>query len=217
MCSVFLPARLSKPTVNWLAHLFLSEPTLDVQLGNLIADILNGKTWDGISADTRAGISLHYDIDAFTDRHAVFKRSKKRLGQHGHLRGVVIDLTYDHMLSIHWHRFARIGLRDFLNDFYAKAPLAIGEYPDNVRDFIDAIIAYDPLSTYADMGGLESAMRRIDRRLSETVLRKESTVGYLPNVLEEYPNLEADFLEFFPALQHYVLTKTKKSTPHHWR
>ncbi|MEO0796184.1 MAG: hypothetical protein AAFX93_13525 [Verrucomicrobiota bacterium] len=85
--------------MNWLAHIFLSPPNIENQLGNLLADLLKGRTWDDMSEGMRAGIQLHQAIDSFTDSHPCWKNSVRSLGDVGHLRGVVVDLAYDHMLS----------------------------------------------------------------------------------------------------------------------
>jgi acyl carrier protein phosphodiesterase len=85
--------------MNWVAHVFLSEPCIHYQLGNSIADlIVKGKTWHDIHPSTEAGLTVHRKIDALTDSHLVVHKSKQRLRDKGYLRAVAIDLSYDYML-----------------------------------------------------------------------------------------------------------------------
>ena len=44
--------------VNWLAHVFLSEPNVEFQLGNLLADVVRGEQREAMSADFVRGAVL---------------------------------------------------------------------------------------------------------------------------------------------------------------
>ncbi|CAA6692976.1 MULTISPECIES: ACP phosphodiesterase [unclassified Lentimonas] len=191
--------------MNWVAHVFLSEPCVHFQLGNLIADFVKGKTWSGIHPSTEAGLRMHRKIDAFTDSHEVFHRSRQRLRAKGFLRAVAIDLSYDHMLIKNWARYNNTTTaREFLNDFYQRAEQVLDQYPDEINDFVSSIIAADTLGRYAKVNGIQRGMRKVDLRLSERVLRRECATDYFDDVIREYANIEIDFLEFFPSLQQHV-------------
>lgn len=195
----------SEHRMNWVAHVFLSEPSIHFQLGNLIADVTKGSVWPEIHPSTAAGLCMHRKIDAFTDRHRVVRRSQQRLRGQGYLRAVAIDLSYDHMLIKHWDSYEhRLTARAFIDDFYQRAEQVLDQYPPEVQDFVSRVIAADTLGRYADVSGIARGMRKVDQRLSERVLRRERTSDYLEDVLREYTQLEDDFSEFFPELQHYV-------------
>ncbi len=85
--------------MNWLAHVFLSELKIDFQIGNYLADPLKGKLWDSTSDDMRRAIKTHITIDSFTDTHKTVSKSKSRLREKGLLKPVIIDLTYDYLLT----------------------------------------------------------------------------------------------------------------------
>ena len=191
--------------MNWVAHVFLSEPCVHYQLGNLIADFVKGKTWSGIHPSTEAGLKMHRKIDAFTDSHAVFRRSQQRLRDRGFLRAVAIDLSYDHALIKNWAVYnSTFTSRTFLDDFYQRATEVLDQYPDEINHFVSSIIAADTLGRYAKLSGIQRGMRKVDQRLSERVLRRERATDYFDDVVREYDNIEADFLEFFPSLQQHV-------------
>jgi acyl carrier protein phosphodiesterase len=195
--------------MNWVAHVFLSKPSIHFQLGNLIADFTKGRGWPGIHPSTQAGLRMHRRIDAFTDSHRVVRRSQQRLCAKGYLRAVAIDLSYDHMLIKNWACYEHhVSARAFLDDFYQRAEQVIDQYPNEINDFVSRIIASDTLGRYAEVSGIQRGMRKVDQRLSERVLRRERSSDYYQAVLREYAELENDFLEFFPELQSHVLAQT---------
>lgn len=65
--------------MNWLAHVFHSEPEVEFRLGNPLADIVRGKELRRMSPGFRLGALRHRQIDAFTDAHPVVKRSRSRV------------------------------------------------------------------------------------------------------------------------------------------
>src|SRR4051794_25859022 len=59
----------SQIPMNWLAHLFLSEPDTDFRLGNLLADSIARAERPSLPQNFQRGIHQHIKIDAFTDTH----------------------------------------------------------------------------------------------------------------------------------------------------
>lgn len=192
--------------MNWLAHVFLSENSIDYQLGNLLADPLKGKLWEGASDEIKRGLKMHQKIDAYTDQHEMFLLSKSRLGKKGYLKGVVVDLVYDHLLTLHWNKYSMVSLAEFLSQFHLNAIDASQRFPEKPKETIRRIVAADMLSSYSTIDGLEQAFARVDARLSERILKKENTLSYLNVVKQEMPNLDADFQIFFPDLMSRVFS-----------
>ncbi len=63
--------------MNFLAHLYLSADDPEIQLGNFIGDFVRGRDLSSrFSPGIVKGISLHREIDEFTDRHPIVKLSK---------------------------------------------------------------------------------------------------------------------------------------------
>ena len=71
------------------------------------------------------GIKKHLHIDAFTDSPAIVSHSKKS----SHLEGVVLDILYDHFLSLHWDTYCNISRKKFLEDFCNHRLHAIKNLP----------------------------------------------------------------------------------------
>ncbi len=202
--------------MNWLAHIFLSETVIDYQLGNLLADPCKGKAWNGASLAFKQGLEMHKRIDTFTDKHPLVLKSKSRLGPQGHLKGVVVDLCYDLLLTQHWHQYSNVELNHFLDEFYALSHGAIQSYPIDVSSFVKKLIKSDHLRNYKTISDLENTFKRVDTRLSERVLKKESTLEYLPWVETEFDKIEEDFLGFFPDLLQQVRDQSDETKLNHW-
>ena len=202
--------------MNWLAHILLSENSIDYQLGNLLADPLKGKAWDGASEQLLAGYRMHSSIDVFTDSNAYVRQSKSRLGESGYLKGVVIDIAYDYLLIKNWKRYSKVSFDKFVSTFYRRADGAIASYPDHARAFVKRIIDSEILTSYGSFNGLETAFQRIDVRLSERVAARESAVAYLPVLQQRIDAIGEDFSQFFPQLVAHFKSKAGAPFEHHW-
>jgi acyl carrier protein phosphodiesterase len=204
--------------MNWLAHVLLSENHIEHQLGNLLTDPLKGKAWEGASERFLRGIMMHKHIDTFTDTHPVVSRSKASLTPRGHLKGVVLDILYDHFLSLHWDRFCTIPREVFIEDFRFKAMREMEEmhYPARAREVISRVVGSRQLSSYAHMHGVVDAFRRIDARLSDRARTKDNCERYIPLIAEHREVLEEDFLCFFPELISSVSELCQADRVEHW-
>ena len=189
--------------MNWLAHILLSKKEIEYQLGNLLADPLKGKSWEGASPSFMEGLAMHKAIDRFTDTHPIVSRSKRRLGAKGHLKGVVIDILYDHFLAAGWADYVDISLSDFLETFYSNAAAAVQVYPDEPKAFVEALVLSDILAKYAGFDGFISTLQRLDKRFSARIRAREFAESHVCAVAAEYEHLKKDFAEFFPELILY--------------
>lgn len=203
--------------MNWLAHVFLSEHNVDFQLGNFLADPLKGKLWNGAGADLQKGLQTHMRIDAYTDTHAAVSDSKARLRKKGLLKPVVIDLTYDYLLTKNWDAFSSLPFDDFLNTFYAQAKKRAPELPARAADLVANLVEQDRLGKYRELRQLEQAFERIDARLSTKLRARESAASYFETVCEKIDALESDFLLFFPELCRHVRLELNAHRLTHWR
>ena len=202
--------------MNWLSHIFISKNAIAYQLGNVLADPLKGKYWQGASKLTREGFKMHCKIDSYTDANMHVLKSKSRLAKKGYLKGVIIDITYDYLLLNNWHRYSHLDISVFINKFYADALTEINHYPKIPQQFIKTLIESKNLTSYATFEGLEAAFQRIDSRLSTPLLAKESATSYLPIVKKEIDAIQQDFDIFFPQLITYFKQETNHYCVNHW-
>ncbi|MET0068140.1 MAG: ACP phosphodiesterase [Candidatus Thiodiazotropha sp.] len=202
--------------MNWLAHIFLSEASMAYQHGNLLADVLKGRSWPGASDDFNAGLVMHRQIDAFTDAHPRVQNSKARIGGAGRLKGVVVDIAYDHLLARHWSRFTHLDFDDFIDNFHRGSHHLPDDYPSVARDFLLRLRTTGHLYDYLSFTGVERALWRIERRLSPRARSRERTRDYLPLLLQALPGMEEDFLHFMPELIVHFKRHARVIPENHW-
>src|ERR1700754_4394589 len=149
-------AKCYLPYVNWLAHVFLSEPHVEARLGNLLADIVKGADRERMSAEFLRGIQRHQAIDSFTDAHPVVRRSRARVGS-GQKRfsGILVDVFYDYFLARNWELYASIPLDTFTAGFYADIKAARIALPPAAQATVDRMIRRDMLGEYRQIHAVE--------------------------------------------------------------
>jgi acyl carrier protein phosphodiesterase len=191
--------------LNWLAHVFLSEPSLEFQLGNLLADVVRGPQRDAMSPDFVRGAACHKAIDAFTDAHPVVKRSRARIGsEHRRFSGVLVDVFYDYCLARNWERYSPLSLAAYTAAFYANIQAHPIQLPPNARTMLERIVRYDLLGSYVRVAGVERALGRISAYLSSRWQKQFALEQGVRDLLAHESAFAADFDEFFPALRAHV-------------
>ncbi len=194
--------------MNWLAHVFLSEPTVEFRLGNLLADLVRGDDRVGLPPDFQRGAARHKAIDAFTDSHPVVRRSRARIeARYRRFSGVLIDIFYDYCLAQQWATFAAEPLTTFTSRFYAEVaaspPLPL---PEAARATLERIVRHDLLGQYARIEGVENSLRRVSTYLSRRWGRDFQLELSVRDLSLHEAAFAADFGLFFPELQRHVTT-----------
>lgn len=186
--------------MNWLAHLRLSPPSLEFQLGNLLADAVRRQR-DGLSDEFLRGMVCHQRIDVFTETHPAVRESRRRLrGVRGRYAGIVVDILYDHFLSSGWTELG-LGDRDeFLTEFHRGAQAWDGFLPDGARGTLDWILASQVLSGYARADGIHDALARFSGRMTRRLGVEVDLTGAMDDLESSYDDLAADFARFWPEV-----------------
>jgi acyl carrier protein phosphodiesterase len=188
--------------LNWLAHVFLSEPDVEFRLGNLLADIVRGEQLRRMSAGFQRGARKHKQIDAFTDSHPVVKRSRSRISpEYRRFSGVLVDVFYDHLLATSWDAYSPIVLDAFTAKFYADIESSSIELPSSARVTLDRIIRHDLLGAYRRVEGVERSLRRVSAYLSSRWRREFELERGVADLIAQRAGFDEDFAEFFPQLQ----------------
>src|SRR3974390_2866737 len=164
--------------MNWLAHVFLSEPRVEFQLGNLLADVIKRPARDEYGEYFVRGPERHRAIDAYTDAHPAVRRSRSRISStYRRFSGVLIDIFYDHLLASMWDRYADTPLAAFTAEFYEASRKCRLMLPAPAQRVLDGIRRYDLLSAYAEIDGVETALRRLSQRLAARWQREFALEG----------------------------------------
>jgi len=141
--------------MNHLAHLFLSQHSEKMMIGNFIADGVKGKKYLDYEEEIARGIMMHREIDTFTDSHPIVSKSKRFFRErYGLFSPVLIDLFYDHYLARNWTSYNATPLADFAANAYRfeNGRLMAGKgcafQPPSCEDIKGQSISTHPLLIY---------------------------------------------------------------------
>ena len=200
--------------MNYLAHLYLSEPTEDAWLGSLLGDFVKGPLDGRYGDDITRAIALHRKIDSFTDAHAVVLQSKSRISaQRRRYAGIMIDMFYDHFLAKYWREFRDEPLVEFSARIYAMLGQRHAVLPERLRQMAPDMAQRNWLASYADIASMHTALDRMGRRLK----RENPLLDSADELVEHYAELESDFRAFMPdvlqfARSHYSVVVARQLT-----
>ncbi|MDB4292493.1 acyl carrier protein phosphodiesterase [Maribacter sp.] len=183
--------------MNFLAHIYLSFGDPEITIGNFIADSIRGNKYDHFPKRIQKGISLHLEIDTFTDSHPIPKISSKRLHKnYSHYSRVIVDIFYDHFLAKNWSRYSDIPLNVFVDDFYDLLEDNYELLPVGVKRMMPYMISDNWIFNYSKMEGIGKVLNGMNRRT-----KNKSKMNFAIIDLEEhYAEFEAEFTEFFDEL-----------------
>lgn len=191
--------------MNWLAHIYLSEPTPEFRLGNILPDFARPNELRHLPSEIQRGIACHHRIDAFTDRHAIVRQSFSRIpAPHRRFAPILIDLIYDHFLAVNWSMYSKTALGDFTAEIYQSFAGLAPVLPKPAAFALQKMSEQDWLMSYATLPGVELALTRISARFS----RPTNLAASMPSLESNYDVLKQDFHQFFPMLIENVNAAT---------
>jgi len=156
---------LLKP-MNYLAHSFLSFSNEPILFGQFIADDIKGNKWQQYEANIQQGILLHRFIDDFTDSHAQVLELKKLLHPRlGKFSGVVLDVLFDHVLSLKWKTYAEPSRERWIQETYLQLGLRRPEMSEKRKFIIDKMIEHDWMNMYLTQQGTSEILNQMGRRI----------------------------------------------------
>ncbi len=183
--------------MNHLAHLFLSPPSVEARVGNLLGDFARGLDSTQLPGEVRRGLENHRAVDAFTDQHPDVMAAKRLFSsKRRRFAGVALDVLFDHYLLRHWDAFASVPRDEFIEEVYHD--LERGRYlmPERMAWVTQRMVEDDWLGAYKDLENIGYALDRIAGRIR---FRNEFA-GIINEIRPLDAALEAHFLSFFPQL-----------------
>ena len=183
--------------MNYLGHFYLSGKEPDVIFGNFIGDVIKGSKWKAYPESIQKGILLHRFIDDFTDNHSDTKKAKNRIRSHFSITSsIVVDMYFDHFLSLHWKKYSHQSLSGFSSGIFNKLSLYEPEMPSYTGFLCKKMRDEEWLMSYRSIDGIGFALNRMGKRVSFKNNWHEAG-----SVLEKnYSSLENDFNRFFPEI-----------------
>ena len=183
--------------MNFLAHIYLSFGDTEITLGNFIADSIRGNRFKHLPERVQSGITLHREIDTFTDSHPIPRKSSKKLHKnYSHYSRVIVDIFYDHFLAKNWNVYSDKPLAEFVDAFYDLLFDNYAILPEDVKRMMPHMISDNWLLNYGNLEGIGNVLKGMNRRT-----KNKSKMNFAIADLEEhYTTFEMEFTEFFEEL-----------------
>jgi acyl carrier protein phosphodiesterase len=196
--------------MNYLAHLFVAPNDPESRLGNACADFVKGAVPTTYPLRVQAGIRLHRSIDAFTDNHPVL-RSCAQLFEPEYRRyaGVMLDVTFDHLLARSWTDFATLPLSEFVSDVYRDLIATASLAPTKFLPVIESMTEWDWLSSYMEPQSVERMLHSIAARLRRPNPLRDAAKA----VFAVETELESAFRTFLPQLAIFATQQDPLASP----
>ncbi|MEJ2031524.1 MAG: ACP phosphodiesterase [Deltaproteobacteria bacterium] len=189
--------------MNWLAHLYLSDPIAEYRIGNLLPDLLSVSELEPLPFEFQRGIEQHRRIDAFTDSHPIIRKEIGRISPaFRRFGGILVDIFFDHFLARDWHLYSEQSLLQFSDEIYGSFDKLAMALPSSVLRTFEQMRRDDWLGNYAEISGVATAFERIDGRLRRSSVHLSEATLILEH---EYAAFYADFRAFFPELKRHVI------------
>ena len=191
--------------MNFLAHLYLTDVDGGEMVGGLLPDLVRGRVPAGLADSVQWGVANHRKVDAFTDTHPMFNRSRSRLREsQGRFAGILTDVFYDHFLSVSWGAYHPEPLEGFIDRAHDWLLKAEGLMPEAMRPVVRRMVEQRWLSCYATDDGLRQTLAWMSFRFRQRTGRVIDLTGAVEALVEHREGLAADFELFFPELIAYV-------------
>lgn len=160
--------------VNFLAHATLTAFDRNLMVGGVLADFVRGFDQTRLPDSVKDGISLHHQLDRFTDQHPLSRVCaswfKPRFGRYA---AVLVDMAYDHALARGFERLAGMDLAAFSQRVY-RGLGELEEAPPRLLRVLPLMQREDWLSSYRNLDGIRLALSRMERRLSRALPLREA-------------------------------------------
>lgn len=199
--------------MNFLVHQFLSDPTDDCRLGNLMGDYVKGRISDAFPLELQRGLWQHRRIDAFAQTCLPCRQSRARIDpRFGHFRSILVDIFYDHLLASNWDHYHAQPLDAFAEEVYTLLRRNQHRLPSGLKELAPRMIRNNWLLSYRDPQTIGVVLERVSQRFT----RPTPLAQALPELLRERQGLAADCAEFLSAardcLQRGPVTDSARTT-----
>ena len=187
--------------MNYLSHLFLSQPTIESRVGNLLGDFRKGVDISSLPNKVSLGYDNHRLVDRFTDSHAKVEDLRALISpQRRRFAGIMLDMVFDHFLIVHWHNFEDRSFQLCRDVYYQDLKNGQHLMPERMQKVTTKLAENDWFSAYSELDGIGFALDRISERI-----RFENDFAGSITELETHKNqMEDVFLAFFPELVNEI-------------
>lgn len=183
--------------MNYLAHSFLSFANEPILFGQFIADDVKGRKWQQFPKEVQAGILLHRFIDDYTDKHPLVLELKTRLHPTlGKFAGVVLDVLFDHALSLRWNEHSSTERELWIQSTYEQLELRRNEMTERRQFITGKMIEHDWMNMYRTAEGTATILNQMSKRIPF----ENPLVNSFDVFLKHEKHIISTFDEFFPQI-----------------
>ena len=187
--------------MNFLAHFHLAWPDDELIAGGLEGDYFKGPLAGQLPRGIERGVQLHRAIDGFTDRHRVVEALRREFPDDlRRYAGILIDLSFDHFLSLHWETFGEQELANFNAGVYRSLKLQSQHLSPSALHMYNRLVEHDLLGLYQQWDTIPASAERIGERFR----RHNPFRGVAGQLQTKKDRLEEAFLDFYPDLQDFA-------------
>lgn len=188
--------------MNYLAHLYFSEPNPLAWSGSLMGDFVKGKVPADFPEELTRHLKLHRYIDSLTQRSEIFQTSRQRLDPRFRFaRSVLVDVFYDHFLACRWEEYSSQSLADFAQEVYGGLRSCYELLSPGLQQQLPRMIEYDWLTAYRQPDIIQRVLRRLEERLKHKI---PLAAGFAQLELWR-TDLENDFAAFMTEAQQETI------------
>lgn len=187
--------------MNFLAHSLFARGNAERIAGQFCGDFVRGSDLSQYSLNTRVGILMHRQIDAFTDSYPGLVPMRDLFEKpHRRFAGIITDVLFDYFIADDWHAHSTIGFAEHIQSIHNALAEQRHAMPKNLNRFADFLVNEQVFESYQSFDGVQLTLQRLSHRSDRfSVL---STAG---DVVEPMlPLLRAGFDDFFPELKRHV-------------
>ena len=187
--------------MNYLAHLFLAQPSTESRVGNLLGDFAKGVVVAELPEPVKNGLFNHRAVDRYTDNHAIIKQLKSLMSaERKRFAGIMMDVVFDHYLIKHWNSFSHLSFEDSSVVYYQSLTQGQALMPEPMQRVTQRVVSQQWFDSYQTLQGIGFALDRIASRI-----RFDHTFyGSIEEITVHKNEIEKGFLAFFPELQLHV-------------
>ena len=192
--------------MNYLAHLYFSDPTPLAWSGSLMGDFVKGVVPATYPEELSRHLKLHRHIDSLTQRSEIFQTSRRRLDpRFRYARSVLVDVFYDYFLACRWDYYSDQPLAVFSQEVYRGLQSCYDLLSSGLQQQLPRMIEYDWLTAYRK----PETVQRVLQRLEERIKHKIPLAAGFPQLELWHDELENDFTAFMDEAQQ-VTTEWKQ-------
>ncbi len=187
--------------MNFLAHAYLSFGYPEITIGNLISDFVKGKKKFDYPDGIQKGITLHREIDTFTDTSEATRKAKEIFRPAYRLYSAAFtDVVYDHFLATDVTQFTEDSLFLFSQQVYETIEKYQEWLPENFARMFPYMKSQNWLFNYRTIQGMKNSFGGLVRR--SAYLTESDTAAVLFE--QHYDYLQACYQELIAEIKPFA-------------